>query len=124
MGFGHLHIFPFSPRAGTKAAALADQVSQAVKRDRTLAAHQLGRKLKAETLHRYLGRDFPVLFEDLATSAHACGGDRCWSGYAPNYLRVLVPGGDAQSLENEIKQVRITRVADDGDSLKALLVDG
>ncbi|MEW8311451.1 MAG: tRNA (N(6)-L-threonylcarbamoyladenosine(37)-C(2))-methylthiotransferase MtaB, partial [Candidatus Thiodiazotropha taylori] len=55
IGFGHLHIFAYSPRQGTKAAGLPDPVSRDIKRQRSEALHQLGERMKRQTLEAYLG---------------------------------------------------------------------
>ncbi|HEB95947.1 MAG TPA: tRNA (N(6)-L-threonylcarbamoyladenosine(37)-C(2))-methylthiotransferase MtaB, partial [Sedimenticola thiotaurini] len=63
IGFGHLHIFAYSPRPGTRAATMPDPVPRQVIRERSEQLHALGRRLKRETLSRYPGRRFPVLIE-------------------------------------------------------------
>ncbi len=82
--FGHLHIFPFSPRAGTRAADLPDPVSTQTQQTRVAELHALGQRLKRARLSRYLGWTGPVLWE------HQPRQGRYW-GYTPHYLRVTTP---------------------------------
>lgn len=106
IGFGHLHIFPFSPRAGTRAAVLPDPVAPKVKRRRVGELHALGRRLKHAVLERHLGRVYPVLRE------HGGG----W-GYTPNYLRVALIG--AMRHDTPIVAARLTAPGDDGEHILA-----
>jgi len=54
VGFLHLHIFPYSKRAGTKAAVMPDQVPENVKKQRLAALEQDGAALKQQLLERYV----------------------------------------------------------------------
>ncbi|MEN8178425.1 MAG: tRNA (N(6)-L-threonylcarbamoyladenosine(37)-C(2))-methylthiotransferase MtaB [Pseudomonadota bacterium] len=102
IGFGHLHIFAYSPRSGTKAAQLTNPVSRESKRLRSEALHALGEKLKRETLQHYLGRTLPVLVEG--------SGANGWSGYTPNYMRVAIENNGDISLSNKIVNIELTKL--------------
>ncbi len=111
IGFGHLHIFAYSQRPGTRAATLPNPVSRDVIRARSEALHQLGRKMKRDILAGFIGRRFPVLIEGRRE-------DGSWSGYTPNFLRVsLVDDDEGSKLENRIVDVTLDRVTDDGEAL-------
>ena len=114
LGFGHLHIFAYSPRQGTKAAQLADPVSRELKRRRSEALHALGENLKRQTLQRYVGLTFPVLMEGSAEAG--------WNGYTPNYLRVAVEAVDGQDLSNRIVEVELTGLSANGEQLQGSAV--
>ena len=114
MEFGHIHIFSFSPRAGTPAAEWPDQVSGEVKRVRSQVLHKLAERQKRETLRHYLGRDFPVLWENTVTGTE---GNRKIFGYTPNYLRVGMVLREGMNLENQITEARMRAVAEDGEYL-------
>jgi len=118
VGFGHLHIFAYSPRAGTKAAALEGQVPPEVKRSRSRELHALGQRLKRQTLERYLAREFPVLIEGKRDR----DGSRLWGGYTPNFLRVAIAAGPDWPLENRIRRVRLEALAPAGDEILARLL--
>lgn len=53
-GFLHLHIFPFSRRAGTEAASMENQVPEPVKRDRAERLEALGAEIHRELTERYV----------------------------------------------------------------------
>lgn len=111
IGFGHLHIFAYSPRPGTRAASLPNPVSRAVIRQRSEALHQLGEQLKSATLERFVGRRFPVLIEGPPATGEN------WQGYTPNFLRVEIEQPATLSLENRIETVRLQRIGASGDTL-------
>jgi threonylcarbamoyladenosine tRNA methylthiotransferase MtaB len=115
MGFGHLHIFAFSPRSGTKAAGLAEPVPRDIKRQRSEQLHALGARLKRQMLERFTGREFEVLVEGSPQADDA--GHTVWSGYTPNFLRVAI-ASDAD-LENRLLRVRCDAVSADGELLHA-----
>ena len=103
--FSAMHIFPYSRRTGTPAAAMAGQCSNAVKEDRAHRAGEVARGLHQTWLESWVGQTLPVLFEEEK--------DGLWRGHAPNYTEVFAPG---QGLHNVIKDVKIVEVYQ--DSLK------
>jgi len=115
VGFGHLHIFAYSPRVGTKAAELPDQVSQEVRKGRSREMHALGRRMKRQTFEGFLGRRLPVLIEGRFGGEAA--GD--WFGYTPNYLPVRVAASAAEDPVNKIALVSLRGIHPDGESLIA-----
>ncbi|MGB3916943.1 MAG: tRNA (N(6)-L-threonylcarbamoyladenosine(37)-C(2))-methylthiotransferase MtaB [Thiothrix litoralis] len=110
VGFGHLHIFSYSIRAGTKAARLPDQVTDALKKARSQALHGLGERLKHVWLQQQLGQTVPVLWE---YGRGSDDGQRIYTGYTPNYCKVRVSVADNVLLENTIRQTLLTGVDDD-----------
>jgi len=119
-GFGHLHIFGFSARVGTKAATLPDQIPSPVIKSRVQQLHKLATRQKRTTLTRYIGREFPVLWEE--------GGDvrtdgmRPFPGYTPNYLRVETNADKSLDLCRKIATARLTGLSENGDFLLGELV--
>lgn len=112
MAFGDIHIFAYSPRSGTKAAAMPGQIERTVKRSRSRALHELAGYGRRAALQGAVGGRYEVLVEGRSD-------DGTWSGYTPNFLRVALSGVDAGSLENRIVTVTATEVADDGERLRA-----
>jgi threonylcarbamoyladenosine tRNA methylthiotransferase MtaB len=119
IGFGHIHIFSYSARQGTKAARLSGQLNGRVKKERSRQMHQLAARMKRERLARELGTTRPVLWE--GTGAEA-GDGRVWSGYTDNYLRVRVRVEGDVELENQITPARLTAISDCGQELIAELI--
>ena len=46
VGFGHIHIFTYSPREGTKASTLSNPVQEPIKKQRSQQLHQLGDEMR------------------------------------------------------------------------------
>ncbi|WP_089726001.1 tRNA (N(6)-L-threonylcarbamoyladenosine(37)-C(2))-methylthiotransferase MtaB [Candidatus Thiosymbion oneisti] len=113
LGCGHLHVFPYSPRAGTKAATLPGQVHDRTKQERSRQMHALGRRMKRETLARFVGRRLPILVE----GPYGDSSQGEWFGYTPNYLPVRVGAGETEDPTNRILEVRLEAVHEDGAHL-------
>ncbi len=80
MRFMRTHVFPFSPRRGTAAAAMPDQVEKAVKDARAAELIALGKRSARAFLRGCVGSEADVLVES----------DGC--GYTDTYARVSMPG--------------------------------
>ena len=103
-GFAAMHIFPYSVRPGTKAAAMPDQCTAAVKEQRAARAAETAERMKQAYLRGCIGQTYPVLFEQEKNGLYV--------GHAPNYCQVGVRGED---LHNAVQNVKIEAV--DGDML-------
>ena len=101
--FSAMHIFPYSRRSGTPAAAMAGQCSNAVKEERAHRAGEVARGLRQAWLESWVSQTLPVLFEEEK--------DGLWRGHAPNYTEVFVSG---QGLHNVIQDVKITGLHGEG----------
>ena len=88
VGFSHIHIFPYSARNGTRAAALPGQITAAVKKNRCRQLHGVARQMKHACMRRHEGRRFPVLVE---SDVGVMNERPVRYGYSPNYLRVAIP---------------------------------
>ncbi len=121
IGFAHLHIFGFSPRSGTLAANMPNQVAPDIIKQRSQELHRLGEQMKRATLERYLGRTFPILIE--GNGEPGAGGTRVWGGYTPNFLRVETTVDADIDLHNRIIELRMTALTPDGDALVATPVE-
>ena len=98
-GFAQIHVFPYSIRPGTRAAAM-EQVPKSVKEERAARAGAIAAALHEEYLQSCVGKTFPVLFEQP-------GAPGFYTGHAPNYMEVEAPG---KNLHNCLRPVRITGV--------------
>lgn len=87
VGFSQMHVFKYSPRAGTPAATFPAQVDARRKEERSRILRELGEKLAAHYARRFLGREMEVLFEE--PPAPGVG-----EGLTGNYLRVRVETPD------------------------------
>jgi ribosomal protein S12 methylthiotransferase len=62
--FDRLGVFPYSPQDGTRAAVLADDVPDAVKRDRVEQVSELQRAISGERLQELIGTEMEVLVDE------------------------------------------------------------
>lgn len=111
VGFAHVHIFAFSPREGTKAAALPDQVPRAVQRERSAQLHEQVARQRRQILEGQRGRRHTILVEDRFDGRGE--GPAIWRGYTPSFLRVQAPGPVGLDLENRLREVEITGIDED-----------
>jgi threonylcarbamoyladenosine tRNA methylthiotransferase MtaB len=102
IGFGHVHVFGYSARAGTKAASLPDPVPAELKRRRSQELSALARRLRAGVLSAQVGRRFPVLVEGDGPNAEGL-----WQGYTPNFLRVSLTAPATPNLSSHVVEVEI-----------------
>ena len=113
VGFGHIHIFSYSQRHGTKAATMPDQIDDATKKLRSRQLHALAQQQKQEFLQAQTGGNASVLWESLA------GG--FYFGYTENYSRVAVAAQTAD-IENSIRPCVLGSVHESGNHLTATLL--
>ena len=79
-----IHIFPYSRRAGTPAAARKDQVQDSKKTERVRMLEELSEKLHEEFIQSNSGVREKVLFESTDRNG-------MMEGYTGNYIRVARP---------------------------------
>ena len=94
--FTKLHVFKYSPRKGTVAAKMKNQIDSTVKEKRSHKLIELSNECEIEFLDRYVGKELKVLFEKQ-------DGEYI-KGHTTNYLVVKVK---EKKLENQIKEVKI-----------------
>ncbi|TAN66391.1 MAG: tRNA (N(6)-L-threonylcarbamoyladenosine(37)-C(2))-methylthiotransferase MtaB [Methylobacter sp.] len=109
-GFGHIHIFTYSSREGTKAAGLPGQLNNDVKKQRSRQLHELAEQMKQTFFEDNVGNEFPVLWEGYS-EALADGKQRVF-GYTPNYLKVGCVIGSDVSVENRTLNCVISAVGE------------
>lgn len=107
IGFSDIHVFPYSPRKGTKAAEMENQIPAEVKKRRAAELAAAGRKCKQKFLQSLVGKEFPVLFEREKK-------DNIHHGYAPNYAHIkILTKYSEKSLRKMIFYVKIDKIGDD-----------
>ena len=94
--FTKLHVFKYSPRKGTVAAKMKNQIDSTVKEKRSHKLIELSNECEIEFLDRYVGKELKVLFEKQ-------DGEYI-KGHTTNYLVVKAK---ETKLENQIKDVKI-----------------
>lgn len=103
IGFAKAHVFPYSKRAGTPAAVMANQIPKAEKSRRCREMIETCAVSREQFLKNHIGKDYPVLFEK--------GEDGWFEGFTADYAPVRVKTGD--SLHGKIAFTHIDGVSDD-----------
>jgi len=85
IGFSRIHVFRFSPKKGTKAYSMPNQVSSAEKEKRSEILKSVARKLSFGFHKKFEGKIVEVLIEENSSFEGYC------EGYSGNYIRTLVP---------------------------------
>lgn len=98
----HLHVFPYSRRPGTAAAALPGQVPPADRERRAAALRELGRLMSHAFRERHVGATVRALVQGQPGRARGAT-----HGLTGNYLSILVPAAAAQV--GTFREIRITR---------------
>jgi len=109
--FRDLHIFKYSPRPGTPAAEMPDQVAPTIKDQRSKRLHKLASRHASNFAHRFVGETLTVLAE--RPSRKKTG---WWEGVTDNYLRVLFQDPGKGKLRGALLQVEVAGVVE-GDLL-------
>ncbi len=76
--FANLHVFRYSPRAGTQAAIAPDQVPEVVKRKRSEQVADRFRAIQQDLFAAYVGESVDILLEEPI--------DGGWRGYTRGYI--------------------------------------
>ena len=97
-GFSQMHIFPYSRRQGTPAAAMSDQLTTAEKSERGHRGAEVAEAMQKSWLTGWVGQTVPVLFEEEK--------EGFWRGYTPQYVEVKVQSD--RDLHNQLHAVAVT----------------
>ncbi len=93
--FYKIHVFKYSPRKGTKAAKMEEQIDGNIKDERSKKLIELSDKLQKEYNESFVGKQVEVLFEELK--------DGVFKGHTKNYLSIHYKTN--QNLENKLQKV-------------------
>ena len=104
ISFAKVHVFAYSRRPGTKANDAPNQVTQAVKEQRSRLMIEATQKTKEAFFGKQIGLTEPVLFE------RECD-KNVYEGYTENYTPVKAHSG--RNLSGEIVPARITGALSD-----------
>lgn len=100
------HIFPFSPRQGTCAAKLENNLTQQIIKRRIMRLKLVSDKLASQYKKKFLGKKMHVLFESKNKENPGYQ-----EGHADNYIKVLVNAG--YNLKNELIPIKIKKIGKD-----------
>ncbi|NYE56312.1 tRNA (N(6)-L-threonylcarbamoyladenosine(37)-C(2))-methylthiotransferase MtaB [Carboxydothermus ferrireducens] len=101
VGFMDIHVFKYSPRAGTPAAKMPGQIPEREKERRSLLLLNLKEELFKNYASKFLGKILEVIPEEQDTEGF-------WEGHSDNYLRVKFSGNNIK--RGEIYPVKIIEI--------------
>lgn len=97
LGFGKVHVFPFSPRKGTAAAAFSDVVAPHLVKRRAAEAISLSDRLLTGYASRWVGREISLMVEK--------NEDGNLSGWSRHYVRVYASAPGKSQAGTEISLI-------------------
>ena len=98
--FYKMHIFKYSPRKGTVAEKLSNQVDGNIKEERSKKLIELSNNMQNEKNSQYIGKTVKVLFEEYENGYY--------KGHTTNYMVVKVPEKEQDGFIDNIKDIEIT----------------
>lgn len=98
--FYKMHIFKYSPRKGTVAEKLPNQVDGNIKEERSRKLIELSNNMQNEKNSQYIGKTVKVLFEEYE--------NEYYKGHTTNYMVVKVQTKEQEGFIDNIKDVEIT----------------
>ncbi len=115
--FSAIHVFPYSPRAGTVAATLPDHVAPETQKRRVAQILELARQSSTRYASQFIGQKLAVLVENT-------GSCQIVEGLTPHYVkaRVEIPPSNARSSTGDI--VFFTPQNWNGEALEGLVSEG
>ena len=99
--FYETHIFKYSKRQGTKAAAMPQQVDEQVKSQRSAKMLSLDEEKRKKYENYWIGKEVEVLVEEETEIE----GRRFWIGHTKEYMKILIES--EENLQNTIIRVQI-----------------
>ena len=93
--FYKMHVFKYSPRKGTKAAVMLNQINGDIKEERSKKLIELSDRNEIEYNNSYIGKNVEVLFEEEK--------DGMYKGHTQNYIMVYCQS--KENFDNKIMDV-------------------
>ena len=101
MEFYETHIFQYSRRAGTRAAAMADQVPEQIRKNRSDILLELNGQRSAQYEEQMIGRRLSVLLEETLE----IGGRTFFTGHSREYVRVALEADPSLKVNDLVEVV-------------------
>lgn len=109
VGFYEMHIFKYSRRQGTRAAAMEGQLTEAEKAVRSERLIALERQMSRAYREAFLGKTEEILFEELVEKE----GKAYWVGHSPRYLKAAREAEPGENLQNRIVSCRLVSLLEE-----------
>ncbi len=103
--FSKIHVFPFSPREGTVAAAMDNQISAQVKKFRTSQALEISAMKEKIFAEKLIGKTVEIIAETET--------DNFIDGLTRNYVRVYVPAS-SEIKSGDVLKVHVEKIFKNG----------
>lgn len=100
--FAEMHVFKYSPRKGTRAAKMPDQVDESVKTRRSARLLKLAEKMSEDYRNKCADKALEVLAEETVSA----DGVTCWTGRSREYIKCGIESDKIQS--NQVVRCRMT----------------
>ncbi len=100
--FAEMHVFKYSPRKGTRAAKMPNQVNETVKTQRSARLLALGGKMSED--YRKLCEK--KVLEVLAEEPVSVDGETFWTGHSREYIKCGIPSD--KILSNQVVRCQMT----------------
>lgn len=81
IGFSKIHVFPYSPKRGTPAAVMPNQISNSIKSERSQKLISLSEEMAELFLCKFVGKNRNVLYERQIAQ-------NVYEGHTTNYIKV------------------------------------
>lgn len=81
IGFSKIHVFPYSPKRGTPAAVMSNQISNSIKSERSQKLISLSEEMAELFLCKFIGENRNVLYERQIAQ-------NVYEGHTTNYIKV------------------------------------
>ncbi len=95
--FAKVHVFPYSPRPGTTAANMKNQVQDNIKKARVKKLIKISKQVRQKFYKKLTGQKRKILFEGKRNGF--------WEGYTPEFVRIKLKSD--KNLENKTVMVEL-----------------
>ena len=100
------HIFPFSPRRGTKAYSFKNRVADNIAKERTTILKDVTTQLSLLYCRGFLNRELDVLVESSIDKKH-----KSFKGYSSNYISIFINSNRSfKECINNVVKVKVTKI--------------
>lgn len=103
VGFYEMHIFKYSRRQGTRAAAMEEQLTEAEKAVRSERLMKLEQEMSRAYRESFLGKTAEVLLEEAVEK----DGKKYWIGHTTRYLKAALEAVTEETMQNHITVGRL-----------------
>ena len=99
VGFAKIHVFPYSPREGTPAAKMENQVDEATKKQRAKQLQAVADEVQKQYFEKCMGKTFSLLAELQLENG-------MYSGHLENYMQAQVYSNE--DIRKKIVEIKVT----------------